>query len=119
MKREKERESQREWEREREEGKLCIKKCNGKSFGLIIILLDAFCVEREKWRKEGEGGWDEKRKFSSRVRIYLTLRHFLVVVIRNDTKIAVLIDQKRELNFSVENVHRQAKSGCIDKDQVV
>ena len=49
----------------------------------------------------------------------MTLRHFLVVVIRNDTKVAVLIDQKRELNFSVENVHRQAKSGCIDKDQVV
>ena len=48
MKREKERESQREWEREREEGKLCIKKCNGKSFGLIIILLDAFYVERER-----------------------------------------------------------------------
>ena len=48
MKREKERERQREWEREREEGKLCIKKCNGKSFGLIIILLDAFYVERER-----------------------------------------------------------------------
>ena len=27
---------------------MCIKKCNGKSFGLIIILLDAFYVERER-----------------------------------------------------------------------
>ena len=46
---EKEREGEREEERERgRERNLCIKKCNGKSFGLIIILLDAFYVERER-----------------------------------------------------------------------